>query len=71
MRTRHETSSSFVRAVEHDPATNTAIVHLDGGSYRFHSVPESDLKALIGAPSVGTHFNKVFKAKHGGKAVRI
>lgn len=66
MTQRHEVRSSFVRTVEYDPATKVTTVHLAGGSYRFHGVPESDVKSLIAAPSIGTHFNKVFKAKHSG-----
>jgi KTSC domain len=66
---RHETNSSFVRAVEYDPGKKTADVHLEGGSYRFHGVSDDEVKALVSAASVGTHFNQVFK--RGRKGVRI
>ena len=68
--TRHEVHSSFVRAVDYDPDTREATVHLNAGSYRAHDVPDADVKALIGASSVGTHFNTIFKKKHGHKLAR-
>lgn len=71
MTQRHAVNSSFVNEVHYDPENRTATVHLKAGSYRFSDVPELDVKNLVGAGSVGTHFNKIFKAKHGGKATRI
>lgn len=71
MTTRHEVHSSFVRSVEYDPDTKHATVHLAGGSFRFHGVPQSDVTALVSSQSVGTHFNKVFKAVHGKKGKRV
>lgn len=60
----HPVTSSFVRSVDYDPATRRATIHLAGGSYTAHNVPQADIDALIKAPSVGTHFNKIFNPKH-------
>lgn len=65
----HAVNSSFVRSVEYNHETKEATVHLASGSYHFPNVPESSVNALISAPSVGTHFNKVFKTKHIGKRI--
>lgn len=62
----HSVNSSFIRSVDYDPATKRAVVHLANDSYHFSNVPEDHVKALVGASSVGTHFNQVFKVRHKG-----
>lgn len=66
MSERHEVRSSFVTALEFDPS-GVVTVHLKAGSYSVHGVPEADFRAMLNAPSIGTHFNQIFKKKHGGK----
>lgn len=63
--------SSLVQATQYDPHTKTLHVELlHKGTYSYGNVPEEDVQALRAAPSIGAHFNSVFKPAHGHKGVK-
>lgn len=59
---RTPVSSSQLKSVGHDPATNKMHVEFKNGSvYEYDNVSAAEHQALAGAPSVGEHFNKHVK----------
>jgi hypothetical protein len=59
---RHNVESSSIQAVGYDPTTGMMEVEFkNGGVYRVHDVDTAAHQALMGAPSIGAHFNQRFK----------
>ena len=70
--TRIPHDSTLVQATDYNPDTKTLHVELlHKGTYEYVDVPAEDVASLRTAGSVGKHFNTVFKAKHGAKAVKV
>lgn len=60
--TRTPVTSSQLKSVGHDPATNKMHVEFKNGTvYEYADVSAADHQALVSAPSVGQHFNKHVK----------
>ncbi len=64
--------SGLIQATHYFPETRELHVELlHKGTYKYTDVPPEDVHELRNAPSVGGHFNKVFKAAHGHKAEKV
>ena len=60
--TRTPVTSSQLKSVGHDPATNKMHIEFKNGVvYEYDGVSTADHQALVGAASVGQHFNKHVK----------
>jgi len=59
------TDSSFVDGVFYNENEKYAVVELADDYYLYENVSESDVADLVNAPSVGAHYNTVFKKAHG------
>lgn len=58
-------ASSQVKAIGHDPATNTLRVeYASGGVYDYAGVDAEKHRALMAAPSIGSHLHKQIKPNH-------
>lgn len=62
-KTRVEVASSNLQAVELS-GTDCTVHFKNGTAYRYADVTKDQFNDLVGAESVGTHFNKVFKPAH-------
>lgn len=59
MLTHTPVKSSSIASVAHDPATNTLEVQFaNGGRYQYEGVTADDHAALLGAASIGKHFQQ-------------
>lgn len=58
----HRVTSSQIAAIGHNGAS-LIFEFLNGGKYKYADVPESELKALLFAPSVGKYFSTQIKPK--------
>jgi hypothetical protein len=59
---RKPVSSSQIRSIGHDPATSTLEVEFHaGGVYQYDNVTAAHHKALMDAPSIGSHFHRHIK----------
>lgn len=68
---RHRVSSSNVRSVGYDEASNTLEVEFNsGGVYQYYSVPESVYSALMRASSKGSYLNDHVKDRYRCRQVR-
>jgi hypothetical protein len=62
--TRTPVTSSMLKSIGHDPATNTLEVEYhDGKIYQHAGVTAAHHAALLAAPSIGAHFNTRIKGK--------
>ena len=60
----HPVESSGIKAIGHDPATNTMRVQFNGGrTYEYSGVTAEHHKALISADSIGGHFSRHVRDK--------
>lgn len=60
-----DVKSSNLKAIGHDPKTNTLRVHFQGGNiYHYHGVSAEKYAQLAASPSKGKHFVNHFKDKH-------
>jgi hypothetical protein len=67
---RRIVQSSNIRAVGHDPRSNTLEVEFhDGGIYQYAGVPANEYAALVSSQSVGSHFHKHIKDNY--KSTRV
>lgn len=63
--------SSSIRAIGHDPATNTLAVDFhDGGLYHLADVTADQHRALMTAESHGKHYGKHFRGNSRHKVSR-
>ena len=54
---RQSVTSSNIRSVGYDPATDTLEIEFHGGRiYQYDGVPENVYRGLMAAPSHGSHF---------------
>lgn len=57
-------TSSSIRAIGHDPSTNTlAVQFVSGRTYHYHGVTSDEHAALMAAPSIGKHHNAHVRGK--------
>jgi hypothetical protein len=62
--------SSSVAAIDHDPATKALTVQFhNGGMYRFDGVSPDQHAKLMGADSIGSHFQRHIRTKFKGVKV--
>lgn len=62
---RTPVSSSNIRSIGYDPATQTLEVEfLNGGIYHYHGVPPAEYQALMAAASHGTYLNAHIKGRY-------
>ncbi len=57
--------SSFVRRVCYHPVKRFMAINLNGTWYPYCSVDAASVKALISAPSIGSHYNAKFRSRGG------
>lgn len=61
---RTAVTSSQIKSIGYDPATNTLEVEFTNGSvYQYADVPAETHRALMGAESIGRYFQKNVKSK--------
>jgi hypothetical protein len=60
---RKEVTSTSIKSVGYDPATQTLEVEFKpkGRLYQYANVPEKEYSALLNAPSKGRYFNQYLK----------
>lgn len=57
--------SSSLRSLGYDADAQALEVEFSSGAiYRYEQVPAEAVQALLGAESLGKHFNQVFKPRH-------
>lgn len=62
---RQSVTSSSLRSVGYDAATETLEVEFTGGGvYEYRSVPEAVYQALLSAPSLGTYFHENIRDRY-------
>lgn len=62
--------SSSIKAIGHDPATNTLRVEFgSGATHDYEGVSAEKHAELIAAPSVGKHFHAHIRNAHANKRV--
>lgn len=61
----YETASSFVDVVYVNENDDYVVVELTNDFYKYKGVPAYAVSNLVGAGSVGTHYNTVFKPAYG------
>ena len=62
--------SSSIASIAHDPATKTLSVKFTSGeTYKYAGVSADQHKKLMGADSIGTHFQQSIRSKF--KATKI
>jgi len=65
---RKEVSSSSIKSIGHDPATNTMEVEFHSGKvYTYSNVPAEKHAEFISAKSIGGHFAKHICRQHDYK----
>ena len=63
--------SSAIKAIGHDPVTNTLRVEFQsGGVYDYHGVPAEKHSNFIGAESIGKHFLQHIRGAHEYTRIR-
>lgn len=68
---RWPVQSSNIKAIGHDPQTNTMDVEFSSGKvYRYSEVNADEHMALIRAKSVGSHFANVIRPNKQGTEVQ-
>lgn len=62
---RTPVTSSNIKSIGHDPATNTLEVEFNtGGIYQYGGVSAEKHQALVGAESIGKHFGQHIKSAY-------
>lgn len=62
--TRTPVSSSSIKSLGHDPATNTLEIEFNSGRvYQHAGVTAQQHAALLAAPSIGKHYNATVRGK--------
>ena len=65
---RTPVSSSQIHSIGHDGNQTMVVEFINGKKYSYHPVTPEMHRALMQAPSVGSHFSAHFKNKPGIKA---
>lgn len=61
------TNSSNIKSLEFNEKSGELDVEFTrGGKYRYDGVTPADVEALLGAKSIGSYFQKVFKQRFKG-----
>ena len=64
----YQVSSSSIQQVGYDSDTSKLTVWFNSGKkYEYNDVPKEEYQKLIGAASVGSHFNSQIKTRFTGK----
>lgn len=62
--------SSSIRRIGYDLSTQTLEVHhASGQKWLYRGVSQEKYDALMGAPSMGAHFNTHIKTQHPGRQI--
>ena len=66
-----EVKSNMISHVGHDPETNTLRVRFKNGGqeYEYPTLTAEEHAALIGAESIGKHFQTHIRPKHAGNKI--